>query len=68
MTGEPPIAMIKVREIGKTRWGFLARDGVTRLRVHALRFSSYDKAQALIDDNVADNPEWEWKLVPALVR
>jgi hypothetical protein len=62
------IAMIKVREVGATRWQFLSRDGTTKLRVHALRFPSYDKAQALIEENVADNPEWEWKTVPAVTR
>jgi len=64
----PDIAMIKVRELGAKRWAFLARNGTTRLRVHALRFESYDKAQRLINENAADNPEWEWKTVPALVR
>lgn len=64
----PDIAMIKVRELGDKRWVFLARGGTTRLRVHALRFESYDKANALIEENAADNPEWEWKAVPALTR
>lgn len=58
-------SFIKVREVGKKTWAFLARGGTSRLRVHALRFATAEKAQALIDDNAADNPEWEWRVVPA---
>jgi hypothetical protein len=56
---------IKVREKGRKAWAFLARGGTSRLRVHASRFETPEKAQALIDANAADNPEWEWKVVPA---
>lgn len=56
---------IKCRERGRKTWAFLARGGVSRLRVHALRFETAEKAQALIDENAPDNPEWEWKVVPA---
>ena len=56
---------VKVRLIGRKAWAFLARGGTSRLRVHALRFDSLEKAQGLIDENAADNPEWEWKAVPA---
>jgi hypothetical protein len=54
---------IKVRERGKKAWAFLANGGVNRLRVHASIFASVERAQALIDANAADNPEWEWKVV-----
>jgi hypothetical protein len=27
-------------------------------------FSTAEKAQELIDENAADNPEWEWRVVP----
>lgn len=54
---------IKVRKIGKRNFSFLSRGGVSRLRVHALRFETQDKAQALVDDNAADNPKWEFKVV-----
>lgn len=53
---------INVREIGKKQWRFLSGNGTNRLRIHALNFETRDKAQALIDDNAADNPEWEWKV------
>lgn len=57
-------AYIKVRERGRNTWVFLARGGTSRLRVHALQFATPERAQALIDDNAPDNPEWEWKVVP----
>lgn len=56
---------IKVREAGRKQWAFLARNGTNRLRIHALRFDSRAKAQALIDENAPDNPGWEWKTTPA---
>lgn len=57
---------IKVREVGKTRWAFLGSGGrTTSLRIHAVRFASKDRAQAIIDENAPDNPEWEWKTVSA---
>jgi hypothetical protein len=65
---EPAIAMIKVRELGKKRWAFLAANGTNALRVHGVRFSSYQRAQAVIDANAPENPGWEWKIVPALTR
>jgi hypothetical protein len=58
MTGA---AFIKCREIGRKQWA----SGVNRLRIHAIRFATVEKAQALIDENAADNPEWEWLIVPA---
>lgn len=54
---------IKIREVGKKTWKFLARDGSTRLRIHAASFADETAAQRLIDENKADNPEWEWKIV-----
>jgi predicted short-subunit dehydrogenase-like oxidoreductase (DUF2520 family) len=53
---------IKVRENGRKAWAFLSRGGTSRLRIHAIRFSSRDRAQSLIDENAPDNPEWEWKI------
>ena len=58
-------AYVKCREVGQKTWAFLARDGVNRLRVHAVRFENAEKAQALIDANKDDNPEWEFKVVTA---
>jgi hypothetical protein len=55
--------MIKVREKGRKSWSFLSRGGTNRLRIHAVRFETREKAQALIDENAPDNPEWEWKIV-----
>ncbi len=55
---------IKCREIGRKQWSFLSRGGTNRLRIHAVIFATRDKAQALIDENAADNPEWEWMIVP----
>lgn len=54
---------IKCREIGDKTWVFLSRGGTNHLRVHALRFATAERAQAVIDENAADNPEWEWKVV-----
>lgn len=62
MTGA---AFIKCREIGRKQWAFLTANGCNRLRIHAVRFDTVEKAQALIDENAADNPEWEWLIVPA---
>lgn len=56
---------VKVREIGQKQWRFLSRGGTNRLRIHAIQFATRERAQALIDDNAADNPGWEWKAVAA---
>lgn len=53
---------IKVRERGSKSWSFLGRVGTYRLKMHASRFVSAEKAQEVIDGNAADNPEWEWKV------
>ena len=55
---------VKCRELGKKSWVFLSSKGTSRLRVHAIRFASAERAQALIGDNAADNPEWEFKITP----
>jgi hypothetical protein len=58
------IFYVKCREVGKKQFLFLtSRGGLNRLRIHAARFETKDKAQALIDENAADNPEWEFKVV-----
>lgn len=56
---------VKVREAGARRWAFLSAKGTTSLRVRAVRFGTKERAQALIDENASDNPEWEWKVVEA---
>lgn len=53
---------IKVREKGRRQWVFLSRGGTNRLRIHAIRFASQERAQALINQNAPDNPEWEWMI------
>lgn len=57
---------VKCRMVGEKKWAFLltSNGGLNNLRIHAGRFASHEKAQALIDDNKADNPEWEFKVVP----
>lgn len=55
---------IKVREIGSKPWSFLGRTGTYRLKMHASRFESRERTQSVIDENAADNPEWEWKVAP----
>lgn len=55
---------IKCREIGKKKWAFLSRNGTNQLRIHAIRFQDEDRAKQVIADNTADNPEWEFKVVP----
>lgn len=54
---------IKLRLKGKKRWAFLSSRGTNLLRIHAVQFATADKAQALIDENRDDNPEWEWRVV-----
>jgi hypothetical protein len=62
-------AFVKCREKGRKTWAFLTPGaGLNRLRVHAARFDTLAKAQALIDENAADNPEWDFKAVPAIQR
>lgn len=54
---------VKCRMKGQKAWRFLtSRGGLNRLRIHAATFKSKEAAQALIDENAADNPEWEWKV------
>jgi hypothetical protein len=60
------VAYVKCREVGKAKFAFLTpKMGLNHLKVHAARFESLEKAQALIDANAADNPEWEFKAVVA---
>lgn len=54
---------IKCRIVGTKSWSFLSSRGSNRLRVHAIRFATAEKAQALIDNNSEENPAWEWKVV-----
>lgn len=55
---------IKCREVGKKAWAFLTpRGGLSRLRIHAARFDTVEKARALIDANKDDNPEWQFRVV-----
>ncbi len=54
---------IKVRFRDQKRWDFLSPHGTSRLRIHAAQFASAERAQALVDENKDDNPEWEWKVV-----
>ena len=62
MTG----AYVKCRLIGRKAWRFLTPgDGLSRLRIHAARFATGEAAQALVDANRDDNPEWEWQIVMA---
>ncbi len=56
-------AYVKVREVGKKRFYFLTPGGATTpLKMHAGRFESIEKAQAFIDANAPDNPDFEWKV------
>jgi len=54
---------IKCRVVGAKSWRFLSSRGSNRLRIHAMRFASAEKAQALVDNNSEENPAWEWKVV-----
>lgn len=58
---------VKAREKGKKRWTFLANGGTNNLRVHAIQFTETG-ANALIRDNAASNPDWEFKAVPIARR
>jgi hypothetical protein len=55
---------IKCRMHGEKTFGFLTSSGgVNKLRIHAGRFATMERAQAVIDDNANDNPEWDFKVV-----
>lgn len=57
------VAYVQCREVGKKAWRFLTPGaGLNRLKIHASRFETAEKAQALIDANKDDNPEWEWRV------
>lgn len=54
---------VKVRERGDKRFKFLtSRGSLNSLRVHAASFESAEKAQAFIDANAPDNPEFEFRV------
>jgi hypothetical protein len=60
------MAYVQCRKVGAKAWRYLtSRDSLNRLRIHAARFESVAKAQALIDANRDDNPEWEWRVQEA---
>lgn len=54
--------LIKVRKRGGKAWAFLSRHGTNRLRIHAVTFETREKAQALIDANAPNNPDWDWRI------
>lgn len=55
---------IKVREKGKKAWAFLSSKGNTnRLRVHAVMFPK-DRALLVATEIMAENAEWQAKIVP----
>lgn len=55
---------IKCRMAGEKTFGFLTpKGGVNKLKIHAGQFPTKERAQAVIDENAGDNPEWEFKVV-----
>lgn len=55
---------IKVKKAGEKAWYFLTpKGGMNKLRIHAGQFATAEKAQTLIDENAADNPDFAWKVV-----
>ena len=54
---------IKCRVVGTKSWSFLSSRGSNRLRIHAIRFATAEKAHGFIDRNSEENPAWEWKVV-----
>lgn len=61
----PPLTHhIKVRFAGEKRFAFVAGKGTNRLRIHASMFT-HENAQKAIETLRADNPEHEFKIVPA---
>jgi hypothetical protein len=57
---------IRCRKKGRKRWGFLtSTGGCNRLKIYAARFETAEKAHALIYDNAAISPEWEWQVMAA---
>ena len=60
------MAYVKFREVGKRQFLFLTPHGDgNRLRIHAARFETIEKAQQVIDENCPDNPGFEFKAVEA---
>jgi hypothetical protein len=51
---------IKLRKVGGKSWKFLTSNGgLNSLRVHAAIFSDEARAQQVVAEISADNPEWE---------
>lgn len=60
---QAPVFFIKFRSGTEKRWSFLTSGGGSSyLRIHAARFGSAEKAQAVIDANKDDNPEFSWRV------
>lgn len=58
---------VKVREAGRKTWKFLARNGTTRARVHAARFTAEKAAQCVADIYAENAGAWDAKAVPLAV-
>lgn len=59
-----PTHHVKVRLRGEVGWKFLTpKGGTNRLRVHAAEMTKAG-AEALVLENTAGNPEWEFKVTP----
>jgi hypothetical protein len=56
------IFYVYARERGTKRFYPMARNGLARNRVHAMRWDSEERAQAFVADIAPDNPEWEFEV------
>lgn len=56
---------IRFRQKGRRSWRYLtSKGGGNRLRIHAARFDSREKAQAVIDESAAENADFEMEVCP----
>lgn len=69
MVTQPPIDRIyftvKVLLSGKKRWKFIGNGrSTTYLRVHAIQYATLDRADAVADEIMRDNPGVKAKVQP----
>jgi hypothetical protein len=53
---------IKLRKVGAKRFAFVSANGMNYLRVHAVRYATFARAQQAIDAS-GPNEGWQFKIV-----
>lgn len=63
------VYFVKARKAGSKGWAFLtSKGGTNRLRVHAARFPTTERANAVAKFCIEDNPSWEFRVVAEAKR